>query len=396
MAGQGLRLPLKYNLASLTQRKMRSMLTAGGIALTIFLAVLMVALSRGLIASTANSGSRQNAILLSKGAETLEFSAIDPATYALLRGEEGLAKGKDPVTSEEVALISPEAYISSLMSAPGIETGHEPRGVVRGVWPLAQLVHANWKIVEGQAPQRGFQIAVGQLAATKLGMPAEALALGKSLTFEGHDWKIVGVFEAPGTVLESEIWADLDDVLAATKRDDYSLLTMRAVDNAAADSILEDLRLRSDVRVDAKLETDYYSMLATQLKPVQAVSVAMTVILVLGGMMAGMNTMFTSIAGRSREMGVLLVMGYKRRAVLGSFLLESILLCLAGGLAGSAAGMFLNGIPMKIPMGAFRFAVDAQTMLMGLAMALLIGIAGGLLPVARVSRMKIVDALKSN
>jgi len=89
-------------------------------------------------------------------------------------------------------------------------------------------------------------------------------------------------------------------------------------------------------------------------------------------------------------------MGYKRRAVLGSFLLESILLCLAGGAVGVLAGLFLNGIPMKIPMGAFRFAVDAQTLLLGMGMALLIGIAGGLLPVLRVSQMKIVDALRSN
>jgi putative ABC transport system permease protein len=122
----------------------------------------------------------------------------------------------------------------------------------------------------------------------------------------------------------------------------------------------------------------------------------MTVILIAGGLMAGMNTMFTSILGRSREMGVLLVLGYKRRAVLLSFILESILLCLVGGAIGVGAGTSLSGLPMKISMGAFRFKVDAQIIVLGLALAVVIGLLGALLPVLRVSRLRIVDALRAS
>lgn len=391
-----LRLPLKYNLASLGQRKSRSALTAGGVGLTVFLSVMMVALSRGLLHSASNSGVPENIILLSKGAETMEFSALDPAVYNLLKGMDGLAEGGDPETGQTIRLASPEAYTSCLVSGAEVRPGAEPRGVIRGVRPVAYSVHQHWKLVAGERPQRGFELAVGSLAAVKMGLPEEALAIGRTLHIEGRDWKIVGRFAAPGTVLESEMWTDLDDVLAATKRDDYSLITLRATSASGANAIAEELKARTDVRVEPYIESQYYRAFAQQLKPVQAVSVVMTVILVLGGLMAGMNTMFTSIAGRTREMGVLLVMGYRRRSVLLSFMLESVLLCLAGGLLGSLLGLTLNGLPLKIPMGAFRFAVDAATIGLGLGLALLIGVLGSLAPVLQAARVKIVEALRAN
>jgi putative ABC transport system permease protein len=386
-----MKLPLRYNVQSLAQRKLRSLLTAGGVGLSIFMSVMMLALSRGLLSSTMGSGAPENLILLSKGAESLEFSAVETAYYNLLKGAAGIAKAEDGQP-----LLSPEAYLNSVMSVPGVAVEGEPRGVVRGVWPVAQQVHGQFKLTEGEFPGRGFQVAVGQLAATKLGVPEEALAIGKTLGFEGRDWTIVGRFTAPGSVLDSELWVNLDDVMVAARRDDYSTIVLRAESPAAAETLLTDLKLRTDVRVDPVSEASYYASMANQLKPVQAVAVAMTVILIAGGLMAGMNTMFTSILGRTREMGVLLVLGYKRKAVLLSFVLESVLLCLAGGILGVAAGLLLSGLPMKIPMGAFRFQVDTTTVALGLGLALLIGVLGALLPVLRVSGLKIVDSLRAN
>ena len=121
----------------------------------------------------------------------------------------------------------------------------------------------------------------------------------------------------------------------------------------------------------------------------------MTAILVAGALLAGMNTMFTSILGRTREMGVLLILGYKRIAVLVSFVLESVLLCLTGGIVGVAAGACLNGLPIRMPMGAFRFVVDATTVGIGLALAVAIGVLGALVPIMRVARLRTVEALRS-
>jgi putative ABC transport system permease protein len=386
-----MRLPLKYNVQSLLQRKLRSLLTTGGVALSVFMSVMMLALSKGLLTSTAASGIPENIMLLSKGSESLETSAVETAYFNLIKGESGIAPGKDGA-----ALISPEAYMYSNVTFPGVSVEGRPRAVVRGVWPVAQDVHSQFKLLEGAYPDRGFQAAVGKLAAVKLGVPEAALAVGKTLSFEGRDWQIVGRFEAPGTVLDSEVWVHLDDAMVAARRDDYSTIVMRAESAAGAQSLITDLGLRTDIRVDPQSEASYYEVLTRQLKPVQAVAVAMTVILIAGGLMAGMNTMFTSILGRTREMGVLLVLGYKRKSVLLSFILESILLCLAGGIVGVGAGSFLSGLPMKVAMGAFRFVVDWQIVATGLGLALLIGVLGALLPVMRVSRLKIVDALRAS
>jgi ABC-type antimicrobial peptide transport system permease subunit len=381
-----MRLPLKYNLASVTQRRMRSLLTVLGVGLAIFLAVLMTSLSRGLLAATLRTGEDTNLLVLSKGAESMEFSAVDPNIYSALKSSDGVA------TAGEETLASPETFINTTVTAG--PAGAAGIGLVRGILPVGFLVHKQVQLAEGEPPARGFKIAVGRLAATKLGLPPEALEIGRQLQFEGQTWTISGIFNAPGTAFESEIWAPLDDLMVAGKRDDYSAVVLATADAKALDNLKFDLETRTDIRVLPQVESVYYAALANQLKPVQLVSVVMTVILVFGGLMAGMNTMFNSIAGRVRELAVLLVLGYRRRDVLLSFVLESIVLCLVGGLLGSGAGFLLSGVPMKIPMGAFRFVVDGATLLFGCGMALVIGILGALLPVSQVARLSVVEGLR--
>ena len=392
-----MRLPLQYNLASVTQRKLRSLLTVLGVGLAIFLAVLMTSLSRGLLAATLKSGEDLNLLVLSKGAESMEFSALDPMVLSMLRSSPGLTQ------ADGEAVASPEVFINTnvtpLNSPAAGESGRQRTdslslGLIRGVLPIAWRAHPQVRLVDGHAPERGNQIAVGSIAATKLGVAEDALALGRQLDFEGQTWTVTGHFEAPGTVFESEIWVHLDDFMVAAKREDYSALVLAATDATALDDLKFDLETRTDVRVSPQVESAYYAALGNQLKPVQLVSKVMTVILVLGGLMAGMNTMFNSIAGRVRELAVLLVLGYRRRNVLASFVLESVALCLVGGLIGSLAGFVLNGLPMKIPMGAFRFVVDGATVAFGLGMALIIGVLGALLPVSQVARLSIVECLR--
>jgi ABC-type antimicrobial peptide transport system permease subunit len=384
------RLPLKYNVASVTQRKLRSMLTVLGVGMAIFLAVLMTSLSRGLLAATLKSGEDGNLLVLSKGADSMEFSALDPMIYSVLRSSPGVK-----LAADGEPLASPEVFINTnVQPAADSGEGRVSLGLIRGVLPVAWTVHPQVEVVAGRAPERGNELCVGSIAATKLGLPETALAVGRTLHFEGQDWKIVGRFAAPGTVFESEMWTNLDDFMVAAKREDYSAVVLMSDGPAGLDDLKFDLETRTDVRVTPLIESAYYAALSNQLKPVQLVSLVMTVILVLGGLMAGMNTMFNSIAGRVRELAVLLVLGYRRRDVLASFVLESVLLCLAGGLLGSAAGFVLNGLPMKIPMGAFRFVVDGATLAFGCGMALVIGVLGALLPVSQVAKLSVVEGLR--
>lgn len=384
-----MKLPLGYSLRSLVARKTRTMLTVCGIAIAIFVSVLMIGLSRGLIACTVGNAAPDNVTVLSKGAESMEFSAIDRSAFHLLKGTPGIRADR----GEELA--SPEAYLSAFVEIPGGEVAGERRGVVRGLLPVGMKVHEQVRIVAGTGPQRGFGVAVGKLAATKLGVTEKALSIGRKIHLENQEWNVVGIFEAPGTTLESEIWGHLDDVLVASKRTDYSVITLKTIGGPSVDELLFNLEMRTDIRVDAKTEQAYYAVAANALKPVQAVSAVMTVMLVVCGVLAAMNTMFTSILGRTREMGVLLVLGYKRKAVLISFVLESVLLGLTGGVLGCSVGALLNELPMRIPMGAFRFAVDASTLAVGVGLSILIGVAGGVVPVMRVVALKTVEALRA-
>ena len=383
------RLPLKYNLRSLTQRPQRTLLTVLGVSLSVFLAVLMLSLSRGLAAALVSTGEPLNVLVLSKGAESVEFSALDPGALNVLAASPGLEQLNGQ------PLISPEVNLNSLVSVPRIP-GHAAPVLIRGIRTEAGIAaHPQVAIAEGRAPERGYELVVGPLVATRLSVKAADLAISSTLEFEGTSWTIVGKLSAPGTAFESEIWTQADDLLVASKRDDFSAIILAAADTTARDDLLLDLKMRTDVRTTPFIESEYYAASANQAKPVQFVALLMTVLLIGGGLLSGMNTMFNSVMGRVREMAVLLVLGYRRSAVLASFVLESLLLSLAGGALGCLGGLALSGVPMKFSMGAFRFLVDGQVLAIGLAVAVVIGVCGAGLPVLRVARLNTVDGLKA-
>jgi putative ABC transport system permease protein len=382
-------MPWKYNIRSLVQRPLRSSLTLLGVSLSVFLAVLMLSLSRGLAAAMVETGEPLNVLVLSKGAESVEFSALEPQTLNILANIPGvkLADGQ--------RLVSPEINVNSLVNVPGSAVSAAPV-MVRGVYPeVAFAVHPQVQISEGRAPQRGYELAVGPLVATRLGMRGAELNLGDQLEFEGASWNIVGKLSAPGTAFESEIWTQLDDLKVASKRDDLSAIVLVAENQQARDGLLFDLKTRTDVRTTVHTEKEYFAAAANEAKPIQLVALLMTVLLISGGLLSGMNTMFNSVMGRIREMAVLHVLGYRRNAVLTSFVLESLLLSVAGGVLGCLGGLALSGMPMKFSTGAFRFLVDGSVLATGLGMSVLIGILGAGLPVMRVARLKTVEGLRA-
>src|SRR5690554_530153 len=185
-----MKLPLSYQWQTLRRQALKNSVTVLGVAVAIFLSIAMVGMTRGLVETTAQTGSDQNVIVLSSGAQSVEFSAIDPEVFHRLRSSEFIAQG----SSGELA--SPEVLLSSYLD---LGDGAERRGVVRGVLDVAFEVHPEVQIIEGRRPGRGFELAVGALAATKLDVAPKRLALGTKVLLEGQEWTIVGVFEAPGT-----------------------------------------------------------------------------------------------------------------------------------------------------------------------------------------------------
>ncbi|MCB1219048.1 MAG: ABC transporter permease [Planctomycetales bacterium] len=378
-----MKLPVGYSLRSMLNRPSRSLMTSGGVAIAIFLSVTMLALGKGLSRTASSTAEPLNLIVMSYGAVSQEFSAVEPAYIRAMASLESIGGGVE---------LSPELYINTMAQAGGCPASAV---LTRGLRSGNAGLHPKVSVAEGRLPERGNEVALGPLVATRLGMGSEELAIGSTLAFEGQDWQVVGILSAPGTAYESEIWAPLEDLMAAARRDDFSIVITRAADLATLEDVRFDLDTRTDIRTTVVSETEYFAKESERLKPVLAVCGIMTLLLVSGGMMAGMNTMFNSVMGRINELAVLLLLGYRRFEVVGGIMLEGLLLCLLGGVLGSAAGLLLSGVPMKFSMSAFRFVVDQQVLLQGIGLAAVIGVVGSIVPSLRLRTLSIAAGLRS-
>jgi ABC-type lipoprotein release transport system permease subunit len=378
-------LPLSYNWRNVWRRKSRTGFTILGISLAIFISLMMLALASGIRGSIQNSAEPDNVLVLSKGAETLEFSAIDRQILDAVRFSEAVAEQNGE------RLASPEVYFTTTAEVPDSAPA---QGLIRGVLPVALQIHRQVRISEGQFPSNPGEIMLGPLVATKLGVQPDALQIGKEIRFEGQRWRIVGHFAAPGTALESEIWGPLDDIMVTARREEFSVIAVKAKSPGAVQDMVFDFSTRRDILADARSEIDYYRAYADSFRPVEVMATLMTGMLIIGGIITGMNTFLAAVLGRVREIGMLRTLGYTKRAVLVSFALEALLTAFSGGILGSLLALTLNGLPMLIPMGAFRFQVNFQLVTLGLALAALIGLLGVAWPIFRATRVTIVNAIR--
>lgn len=381
-------IPFRYNFRSILRRPARSLLTVFGVGLSIFLSMAMLGLSEGLVTMTTGTGRGLNLLVLSHGAASTEFSAIDPEAFHILSASQDIA------VMDGKPLASPETYLNTRVGLAGDASFSAPV-YVRGIREAGFHVHDEVGISEGRRPGKGREVAAGPLVATRLGLPAGAVSIGTVLEFEGVSWVVTGILEAPGTVFESEIWTDLDDLHAASGREDFSAIVLRARDATGIEDLLFDLKTRTDIRTTSFVESEYFSSRAGLLAPVVLTTWAMTALLVLGGAIAGLNTMFNSVMSRLGEASLLMLLGYRRSSVIAGFMFEGTLLCLMGGIAGAAGALPLSGLPMKFAMHAFRFSIGPSTIGAGIALALFIGVAGVALPVSRLFSLVVTDGIRS-
>jgi ABC-type antimicrobial peptide transport system permease subunit len=231
--------------------------------------------------------------------------------------------------------------------------------------------------------------------ATKLGIDDAALVLGSQIWFEGDTWNIVGFFEAPGTAFESEIWCDVDDIIISTKREEYSCISVVMDGPEAFDQIDYFCKSRLNLEMQAWRESTFYGRLANTLDPMVALVGVMVVFVGFGGVLAGMNTMYTAVLGRFREFGILRLMGFSRVSIFLGLILESIAIAMMGGMLGVTAASLVGGYSLRFPMGAFSLNVGPDTMLTGVSLALAIGFLGALVPGVRSMRMNQADAVRA-
>lgn len=388
------RLPFDYAVRNLGRSRSRLLLLVAGSALLVLIVLSAAAFVRGMGQSLRASGGEHNVMLLGTGSEeSVQRSEVE-------MGVAGIASASIQGIQERggVACVSPEVHVMLPMRTEQDAPNDGTLATVRGVTPAAMLVHNEVTIVEGRFPDTGRdEVMVGRTAATRLGVSAETLAIGEDVVIGGRTWTIVGRFAAGGTLAESEVWAEMGDLMEATKRESISCVVL-TIDPSQVE--FEDVAVFTMMRPDLELtvmeETEYYAGLSAFFAPIRAVVWITATLIVLGGFLGGLNTMYAAFVSRVREFGTLQSIGFRRRSIVLSLMQESTVATAAGTLLACAIGVWLlDGISVRFSMGAFGLLVDSTVIALALGVGFAMGLLGALPPAFRCLRLPIPSALKS-
>lgn len=390
-------LPLRYSAGHLARRRTRTGLTVGVIALVVLATTLFLGLVSSLRRTLASTGHERNLIVLRKGSTNDGSSILSLASWQNVRFFDGIAQD-----AAGQPLISPELVVQPFVRT---RSGGRENVLVRGVEPVALQVHEEVRVVEGRMfePSRGEAI-VGRGVAGRY----EGASLGQDLEFGRSTWKVVGIFESGGTSFESEIWVDVRELARDARRPEafaFSGFRIRVAPGADLDALAR--RIGDDPRyaLEAEPETAYYADQASSANTLYALVVGLAVLAGLGATFGATNALFASVESRIAEIGTLRAMGFSRASILSAFLIESLLLAGAGCLAGGVLAWALAGALSRalggVAFGAVTFTTSVIELRVGpgdlvwaFALALLIGLAGGVFPARRAARLSPVDALR--
>lgn len=388
------RLPFDYAVRNLGRSPGRLAMSVGGSVLVVLLVISSAAFMRGMNESLEVTSGTHNVILLGSGSE----ESIERSEVGLRAGE--IAAASIPGIRERLGqrYVSPEIHIAlDVKTAPDEERGKLT--VVRGVRPVAFLVHPQVSVSTGRAPEPGQnEIAIGSLVAAKLGLPPDSLDVGSQLFLDGEPWTISGRLHAPHSVMDAEIWMPLTDLQVVAQRDNLScvVLTLDPANGGDFASVSEFATMRLDLELAALRESEYYSALTTFFAPIRWMVVVTAALIALGGVLGGLNTLYAAFASRVREVGTLQVIGYRRSAIVLSLLQESLLTAAGGALLASVLALvLLDDVTVRFSMGAFGLIVDAPVLATGIASGLLLGVVGAIPPAIRCLRLPVGQALNS-
>ncbi|MGJ8635394.1 MAG: ABC transporter permease [Phycisphaerales bacterium] len=387
-------LPFQYAFRNLGRSRVRLLASLLGSTLVVMLILASGGFVRGMQRTLSqDTPLNNNIMILGTGSEEgVERSQIDASVA-------GIAGASIPGIKEEagVLFVSPEIHAALPVRMNASEEEDYP-AVMRGVREQALLVHPEIEIVEGRFPRQGMdELMVGQLAATRLGVPDDRLGLGQTVHFDDRDWTIVGRFSAPNTVMNAEVWIQVTDLQIATNRESSLSCVIVTLENGSfADADLF-AKSRLDLEISAMRESDYYSSIASFYGPIRVMILVTAALIASGGILGGLNTMYAAFAARVREVGMLQSLGYTRAAIVMNLTEESVFAAACGALIGAALGLLLlNGLAVRFSMGAFAITIDAPVLLIGILGGLLVGFIGAIPPAIRCLRLPITQALKSH
>jgi putative ABC transport system permease protein len=386
-------IPLIYNLRSVKARWASAIVAVIGIAGTVGVFVAMLSLARGFRATLVASGSPGNALVMRAGSTSEMMGGITLDTVKIIQDAPGIARDSSgPLVTQEVVGVMP---------FPLISTGTDANVQVRGVSPNVLRIRKFVKIAQGQMFNPGLsELIVGKNAS----ITYAGLTLGNIINFGGGHWKVVGIFDAGGSAFDSEVWCD-ETILNQVLKRPPNIFQSATVHLTSPDSfqqfkdaVTTDPRLN----VDVVREIDYYAKQSTRMTTlITVLGGVVASIMAIGAIFAGLNTMYSAVAERGREIATMRALGFGATAVVVSFLVEALLISFVGGAIGCVAVLPLNGLTtatinwQTFSSLAFAFKITPELLVKGIFFALAMGVIGGLLPAIRAARQPVALALRA-
>ncbi len=382
----------EMNLRNLPSRLGTSLVAVIGIGGVVAVLVSLLSMGEGFRAALDLSGRDDVAMILRGGSADELSSSFTRDEFDVIASAPGILRdARGPVASGEMYTI---------VDLPMRSTGTGANVPFRGVDARAPQVRDHFRLVAGRmfVPGRD-EVIVGRGAFTQFGN----IDLGQTVTWGSHDWTVVGVFEAGGSVSESEVWADLQVLRGVYRRSSMvqvvrAQLTSPAALETLRASLEHDRRVNVSVRSERQFYADQSRILVALVK---YVGTTIAVLMGIGAVFAALNTMYSAVSARTREIATLRALGFGAGPVVTSVLMESVVLGLLGGLVGGALVYFvLNGYQASTLNWAsfsqitFAFTVTPRLLVTGLVYALILGVVGGLLPGVRAARMPVTAGLR--
>ncbi len=384
-------LPVKYNAGNVLLRWRSTLATILGISMVVAVYVVVQALAVGLQTSSANTGDPRNLLVVRKGSQSESSSVINLEQFRSLRYSESIMRDDQGQT-----MIS--ADVLTLVNLPRKNGQGEANTMLRGTSDQGKILRPQVHLVEGRWFVPGKrEVVVSQRLAARF----ENFELGQRFK-TGPDWlTVVGWFDAGNSAFDSEIWADADEVRSLFDRDSYSSLLIRPVHDQGRAALMKQVEEDKRLQLLVKSEVDYYKEQTMTATPIKWMGNFLATAMSIGAILAAMNTMYATVGARTREIGTLRVLGFRRRTIVLGLLIEGILLCGIGGLLGCLLALPINGYATgtigfeSFSETVFEFTITPLLALQGVVFSALIGLFGTLIPAIKASRTPVIDALKS-
>ncbi len=383
---------LRYNIRNVFVRWRATLATVLGIALVVAVYVMVQSLAVGLVKTSGNTGDPRNLMIVRRGSASESGSQITREQFRVIQYSPELARDAagQPLVSADTLVI--------LNLPRGADVDGEANVTLRGVSPDGIALRAQVRLVAGRWFEAGRREMV---VSRRLAGRFAKMGVGDVVKIGLRELTVAGHFDGQGSAFDSEAWMGADEVRSMFDRPAYSSVLARPADEAAASTLI--VRLEADKRLGVRVlrEVDYYKEQTKTAGPIRFLGNFLATTMSIGAIFAAMNTMYASVGARTREVGTLRVLGFRRRTVLLGFLLEGAVLAAIGGVLGVLLALPLNGVTTgwigfeTFSETVFEFRITPGLALQGLVFAVVVGVLGSLLPAMRAARLPVIAALKS-